>query len=386
MSEDSRRLSYRKRKKLGLSFSEAFLAEAGPHKARSVDRGYATVMSPSSVNQGDEQSEWDERHARVDQQDGLSKLMADVSDATDGDDASEEIFVGEGNMKEAMFSAFTDELSKLAGNTSEATLGDTVMVAFIDELVEQGCLGDEEIDKLAGAMDMQRRRMALSRGARVTRSERAYGKGRLRGDVKVKRSQEAKAARGGTGEELLSAQKASGKAERRLKSGSSLNPKSWLRDRRHAANAARTGAREGMAKTKRDVTAGGDIQSEKAYRQRAAQGAVPAQAPGQVPGQAPVPAPAPAPEMVPAGAEAAPGWLGQRWNALTNPVAAAYQGGGLGAVPGGVWQGMKASPLLGGLGAGLAGMAIVPPAMRAMGLQNEQSPGAIPGMVNVPGY
>lgn len=113
MSEPMNRLSYRKRKKLGLTFSEAFIEDSVPQKARSVDRGFPTVMSPASEEQGDTQAEWDERQARIEKVDGLSRLMMDIGRSRDSDEAAEEIFVGEGNMKEAMFSGFVDELDKL---------------------------------------------------------------------------------------------------------------------------------------------------------------------------------------------------------------------------------------------------------------------------------
>jgi hypothetical protein len=45
---------------------------------------------------------------------------------------------------------------------------------------------------------------------------------------------------------------------------------------------------------------------------------------------------------------------------------------------------MKASPLLGGLGAAGLGYALLPPLARAAGLKRE-SPGAVPGYVNIPG-
>ena len=376
MSETSRRLSYRKRKKLGLSFSEAFLEESGPHKARSVDRGYATVASPASVEQGDEQSEWDERQARVDSKDGLSRLMSDVVDAKKGDEASEEIFVGEGNMKEAMFQAFAGELSKLASPSSERDLGDAMLDAFMDE-----------IEKQAGPMDIRRARSAMLKkrvprsgrpswgSTAPTRSELKYGRGRRKGELRSAKAHESRMAESGSGPDLAAAQKATGEAQRRVKPGSRLNPLNRGREQRSALRAAKGGAREGRARTDASVTRGGDVQSEKAYRQRMGE---PAREPAPPPVDQPVPGQPPAP--------ADAGWLQQRWSALTDPMAAAYAQGGLGAIPGGVWSGMKASPLLGGLGAGLAGMAIMPPALRAMGLQRDQNAGAVPGMVNIPGY
>jgi len=388
MSETSRRLSYRKRKKLGLTFSEAFMEEAGPHKARSVDRGYASVMSPASVEQGDEQSEWDERQARVDQSDGLSRMMTDLTSSKAGDEATEEIFVGEGNMKEAMLAAFTDELSKLASASEEGTLGDVLIDSFLDEL-----------EKEAGPMDILRRRTALAKGAKPTRASRAYGRGRLKGKVKTTRAAEARAARTGSGEDLLRAQQASADAERRVSAGSKLNPLNWVRNRRSAARATRGGALEGRAKTVKDVNKGSDIQRTKNVRDRgqaapadalpqpAAPGAADAAAADQAAAaqQAAAADQAAAAAAAPAAPPAEPGWLGQQWAGLTDPIRAGYAGGGLWGGIKGIGSGINAAPALGLPLAGLAGAALLPPALRAAGLGRRESPGAVPGYVNLPG-
>jgi hypothetical protein len=402
MSESSRRLSYRKRKKLGLTFSEAFMEESGPHKARSVDRGYASVMSPASVEQGDEQSEWDERQARIDQPDGLSRIMSDLSASRGDDEAAEEIFVGEGNMKEAMLLGFVGELDKLGASAEESDLSDAMFVAFLDELAEQGCLGEEEVEKLAGAMDIYRARRAMAasktgpKTGRLWRSSR-YGKGRLKGQQRsaTVRAERLSADPSATAGELQAAQTKGAKAAQRL--GKWYDPRTWRSSRRASQRASRSGAREAIGRTQEVVGEGADIQRVKNYKKRVARGE---QAPvtgeqpapgGQVapppgkPAAGGQPAAPPAEVPVGAGAPAEAGWFGSRWNALTNPVAEAYQSGaGLGAYPGAIWQGMKASPLLGGIGAGLAGMALLPPVMRATGLKKE-SPGAVPGYVNIPG-
>ena len=362
MSDESRRLSYRKRKKLGLTFSEAFMEGASPYKARSVDRGYASAMSPASVGQGDEQSEWDERQARVDQSDGLSRIMADLTTSQQGDEATEEIFVGEGNMKEAM------------------------LAAFFDELIQQECLDEAEVEKLAGSMDLIRQRRAMAAGKGSVKRTAAVGRGRMRGKVRSYTRGEAALS-----PEQLAARKVQAEsAQQALQSGSAHQFRLGREvagaranapgERVQLAGQVRRGEAApapGRTQAANDAIAPSQIAAERAALSQTAnpgQTPPPEQAQVPVPGQTPVP-----------GAPAEPGWLAQRWNALTDPVAQAYQSGaGIGAYPGAIWAGMKASPLLGAGAAGLAGMALLPPAMRAAGLQKD-SPGAVPGYVNIPG-
>jgi len=383
--DPSRRLSYRKRKKLGLTLSEAFLEEAVPPKARSVDRGYATAMSPASVEQGDEQSEWDERQARIDQPDGLSRLMSDMDRAKEDEEASEEIFVGEDGMKAAMLTGFLDELEKLGVSDEIEPVSDDILEAFFDEL-----------EKLGGPMDIirQRRAMAAGKGAGRAATGRtvAVGRGRMKG--KVRSYQKGRAA-------LSPEQEAARKTQaERAQKGLQVGGREQYRLGREVAGARASGPGQQVrraAQVRRGEVAPRGAAETAPGRTRAADAAIsPSQleaeraalSPGMDPrgGAAGPGISRPTADVAAADAAAAaqPGWLSRQWGALTDPVSAAYQHGGLGAVPGGLWQGMKASPWLGAAGAGLAGMALLPPAMRAAGLQRE-SPGSVPGMVNMPG-
>ena len=340
--DPSRRLSYRKRKKLGLTLSEAFLEEAVPPKARSVDRGYASVMSPASVGQGDEQSEWDERQARIDQPDGLSRLMSDMDRAKEDDESSEEIFVGEPGMKVAMLNGFFDELTKLGAFDEPETAGEILLYSFLDELEKNGALSEEALEKLAVVRARMRKRFKSGSGSR-----KSYQTGRARG---MKRSQAVEKQR------MASAAPEAAKLQ-----------KAYLESPAPKPTPAADPGKKAPAPAPAD----------------------PGKQPAPPTKEKPAPTPdkaAPPPQPVPEPAAAPQGWLGQQWGALTNPITQGWQQGGLGGALGGAWQGMNAAPLLGYPAAGLAGMAMLPPALRAVGLgQERQSPGAVPGMVNMPG-
>lgn len=376
MSEPSRRLSYRRRKKLGLTLSEAFLEESVPPKARSVDRGYATVMSPASEEQGDEQSEWDERQARIDQPDGLSRLMSDMDRSKADEEASEEVFVGEDGMKAAMLTGFLDELEKLGTFDGVEPVSDDILEAFFDEL-----------EKLGGPMDLIRQRRAMAAGKGATRRTAAVGRGRMKGKVrshmegKAALTTEQKAARMAQAESAHQALTTGGAQQVRMGrdvAGARASGPGQQVQRAAQVRRGEVAPAPGRTQAADAAISPSQLQAERAALTPGADPRGGAGGPGVT---------QPVADVAAADAAAAtqPGWLGRQWGALTSPVAAAYQQGGLGAVPGGLWQGMKASPWLGTAGAGLAGMAMLPPALRAVGLGRQDSPGAVPGMVNLPG-
>lgn len=384
--DESRRLSYRNRKKLGLTFSEAFVEAPASPQARSVDRGYASVMSSATPGQGDTQSEWDERHARIENRDGLSRLMDDLNKKDEAEAASEEIFVGEGGMKEAMLYGFIDELEKL-GVLEDGESNDPLLEGFLDELA-----------KTAGSMDAYRAKKVMAAGKAGKGEMLAAGRGRARGTV---RSWESFKRRGGLASSGMSAEDAlqeeakAQHAQQLLQGGGLLHPIQGLRNRRSLRRLARQGARSSLEETKAKVSRGADIQRARAAgtetlpaadpaklapapvadpaaaQQAAAQAAAQQQAAALTAGAAP-----------PAGA-AQPNWLQRQWGAFSQPIAAGWRSGSPGQFLGGIGRGIMAAPGIGLPAAGLAGMALLPPALRAIGLGQREQHGVVPGMVSV---
>jgi hypothetical protein len=384
--DESRRLSYRNRKKLGLTFSEAFVEAPASPQARSVDRGYASVMSSATPGQGDTQSEWDERHARIENRDGLSRLMDDLNKKDEAEAASEEIFVGEGGMKEAMLYGFIDELEKL-GVLEDGESNNPLLEGFLDELA-----------KTAGPMDAYRAKKVMAAGKAGKGEMLTAGRGRAKGIV---RSWEGFKRRGGlassgmTAEEALQEEAKAQHAQQLLQGGGLFHPIQGLRNRRSLRRLARQGARSSIEETKAKVSRGADIQRARsagtemlpaadpaklaptpvadpaAAQQAAAQAAAQQQAAALTAG------------ATPPAAQPGQGWLGKQWSAFSQPIAEGWQRGGVGNVLGGIGQGIWKSPAVGLPAAGLAGMALLPPALRAIGLGQREQHGVVPGMVSV---